>query len=52
MTLDPQTHKIYLAAVDFQPAPEIPPEGTPPVRGRAQPIPNSFKVLVYEYVGK
>ena len=52
MTLDPQTHKIYLSAVDFQPAPETPPEGTPPGRGRAQPIPNSFKVLVYEYVGK
>lgn len=47
MTLDPKTHKIYLAAVDYQPAPATPPAGTPPGRGRAQAVPNSFKVLVY-----
>jgi DNA-binding beta-propeller fold protein YncE len=48
MTLDPKTHKIYLAAVDYQPAPPTPPEGTPPGRGgRAPAVPNSFKVLVY-----
>jgi DNA-binding beta-propeller fold protein YncE len=52
MTLDPKTHKIYLAAADYQPAPESPPAGTPPGRGRAQMVPNSFKVLVYEYIGK
>ncbi|MBZ5497991.1 MAG: YncE family protein [Acidobacteriia bacterium] len=52
MTLDPKTHKIYLAAVDYQPAPATPPAGTPPGRGRAQAVPNSFKVLVYEMVGK
>jgi hypothetical protein len=52
MTLDPKTHKIYLAAVDYQPALENPPAGTPSGRGRPQTVPNSFKVLVYEYVGK
>jgi hypothetical protein len=52
MTLDPKTHKIYLAAVDYPPAPTAAPEGTPPGRGRAQPVPNSFKILVYEYIGK
>jgi hypothetical protein len=52
MTLDPKTHQIYLAAVDYQPTPESSPAGTPPGRGRAPMVPNSFKVLVYEYVGK
>jgi hypothetical protein len=52
MTLDPKTHKIYLAAVDYPSAPAAAPESTPPGRGRAQPVPNSFKVLVYEYIGK
>jgi DNA-binding beta-propeller fold protein YncE len=53
MTLDPKTHKIYLAAVDYQPAPPTPPAGTPPGRGgRAPAVPNSFKVLVYEMEGK
>lgn len=53
MTLDPKTHKIYLAAVDYQPAPATPPAGTPPGRApRPQPVPNSFKVLVYGMVEK
>jgi DNA-binding beta-propeller fold protein YncE len=52
MTLDPKTHKVYLAAVDYQPAPSTPPSDTPPGQRRPQTIPNSFKVLVYEYVGK
>jgi hypothetical protein len=52
MTLDPKTHRIYLAAVDYQSAPETPAAGTPPGRGRPQTVPNSFKILVYEYVGK
>ena len=48
MTLDPRTHKIYLAAVDYAQAPETPPAGTPSAKfARPQPVPNSFKVLVY-----
>ncbi len=48
MTLDPKTHKIYLAAVDYEAAPAAQPAGTPPGRAaRPQAVPNSFKVLVY-----
>ncbi len=48
MTLDPKTHKIYLAAVDYQAPPANPPAGNPPAKaGRPQAVPNSFKVLVY-----
>lgn len=44
MTLDPKTHKIYLAAADYA----APAAGAPPGRApRAQMVPNSFKVLVY-----
>jgi DNA-binding beta-propeller fold protein YncE len=47
MTLDPKTHKIYLAAQDLQ-APAAPPAGNPPAKAaRPQAVPNSFKVLVY-----
>ena len=47
MTLDPKTHKIYLAAVDYQ-MPAAPPAGNPPGKApRPQMVPNSFKVLVY-----
>lgn len=46
MTLDPVTHKIYLAATDFE-MPAAPSEGTPPVRKRPRQVPGSFKVLVY-----
>lgn len=53
MTLDPKTHKIYLAAVDYEPAPAAPPAGAPPGRAaRPQQVPNSFKVLVYGMDGK
>lgn len=44
MTLDPKTHNIYLAAVDYQPAPEPQPGQR---AGRGQAIAGSFKVLVY-----
>jgi DNA-binding beta-propeller fold protein YncE len=48
MTLDPKTHKIYLAAVDYAQAPETPPADTPSSKApRPQAVPNSFKVLVY-----
>jgi DNA-binding beta-propeller fold protein YncE len=53
MTLDPKTHKIYLAAVDYAQAPETPPAGTPSGKFvRPQPVPNSFKVLVFGIEGK
>jgi hypothetical protein len=52
MTLDPKSHKIYLAAADYQQAPANPPGGNPPPRGRAQMVPGSFKVLVYGMEGK
>jgi hypothetical protein len=41
MTLDPKTHRIYLASAKFEPLPE----GAP--RQRPKMIPGSFKVLVY-----
>ena len=45
MTLDPKTHKIYLAAADYE-APAAPPAAgqRPP---RPKMVPNSFRVLVY-----
>ena len=47
MTLDPTTHRLYVAAARFEtPAPG--PEGKP---GRPQMVPESFKVLVYEMMG-
>lgn len=39
MALDPSTHRIYAAAQDMQPAPAG--------GGRAQAVPNTFRVLVY-----
>jgi DNA-binding beta-propeller fold protein YncE len=39
MTIDPKTHKIYLAAAKF----EAPAEG----QRRGKPAPDSFKILVY-----
>ncbi len=48
MTLDSKTHKIYLAAVDYEQASATPPAGTPSGKpSRPQPVPNSFKILVY-----
>jgi DNA-binding beta-propeller fold protein YncE len=48
MTLDPKTHKLYLAAAKFEapaPAPETAPGGRRP---RPKMVPDSFKVVVYE----
>ncbi len=44
MTIDPATHKIYLASAKYLAA-VAPAAGG--ARGRAQMVPNSFKVLVY-----
>lgn len=44
MAVDPQTHRIYLPAADFQPAPS-PVFGASP--GRPTIVPNTMKVLVY-----
>jgi hypothetical protein len=48
MTIDPATHKIYLAAITLQP-PD--PNGPPPAAGQRgrEPtvVPDSFKVLVF-----
>ncbi len=44
MALDPRTHRIYLSAATFEPAPEAVP-GAP--RQRRATVPGSFKVLVY-----
>jgi hypothetical protein len=46
MTLDPKTHKVYLLAAEFGPAPEAQPNQK---KGRAPILPDSFHVLV---VGK
>ncbi len=45
MTLDPTTHRIYLASAKFEATPE-PAAGER--RQRPKMIPGSFKVLVYE----
>ena len=42
MTLDPKTHRLYVATASFA----APSAGTPP--GRPSIVPGSFKVLVYE----
>ena len=44
MALDPQTHRIYLPAADFQPAPSPSPGASP---ARPTMIPNTMKLLVY-----
>jgi len=53
MTLDPKTHNIYLASVDYE-SPAAP--AVQPAPGqrlpRLKPVPNSFKVLVYGTVTK
>jgi hypothetical protein len=43
MALDPVTHRIYLVAAEFGPAPAATPEQTHP---RAPILDGSFKVLV------
>jgi DNA-binding beta-propeller fold protein YncE len=47
MTLDPKTHRLYISAADFGPAPPAT-EGRP---SRPQMVPDSFKVVAYEYTG-
>ncbi len=44
MTLDPKTHRLYVAAAEFAP-PVTGPDGKPQ---RPQVVPGSFKVVVYE----
>jgi len=47
MTLDPKTHKIYLAAADYE-APAAQPQPAPGQRPpRPKMVPGSFKILVY-----
>jgi hypothetical protein len=43
MTVDPKTHKLYIAAADFRPGPAGP-DGKP---GRPQMVAGSFRVMVY-----
>jgi len=43
MTVDPKTHKLYVAAADFKPGPAGP-DGKP---GRPQMVSGSFRVMVY-----
>ncbi len=45
MTIDPSTHRIYLAVSDFEAA-------IPGQRGRPKAVPETFRVLVYEMVAK
>ena len=44
MTLDPKTHKIYLAAVKYEAAGDQP---TGTARQRPKAVPGSFRILVY-----
>ncbi len=44
MTLDPETHAVYLAAADFEPAPASPP-GTP--RTRPKIVPSTFAIFKF-----
>ena len=44
MTLDPQTHRIYLASARYETPATPPPAGQ---RARPQMVPGSFKLLVY-----
>jgi DNA-binding beta-propeller fold protein YncE len=47
MTLDPKTHRLYVAAAEFAP-PVTGPDGKPQ---RPQVVAGSFKVVVYEMAG-
>jgi DNA-binding beta-propeller fold protein YncE len=47
MTLDPKTHRLYVAAAEFAP-PTTGPDGRPQ---RPQVLAGSFKVVVYEMTG-
>ena len=44
MTIDPQTHRIYLPSAQFQPAPPASPGSSP---ARPTIVPNTLKLLVY-----
>jgi YVTN family beta-propeller protein len=44
MTIDPQTHRIYLPSAQFQPPPSPSPGASP---ARPTIVPNTLKVLVY-----
>jgi hypothetical protein len=50
MTLDPKTHRIYLAAADYEAPAAQPAPGQRPMRPKM--VPNSFRVLVYGPEGK
>jgi DNA-binding beta-propeller fold protein YncE len=45
MALDPKTHKVYLAAVEYGPVPPTPAGGRP---ARAPMVPGSFSLLIVE----
>ena len=47
MTLDPTTHRLYVAAAEFE-APSTGPDGKPQ---HPRVVPGSFKVVVYERTG-
>ena len=48
MTIDPATHKIYLAAITLQPPDPNAPPPAAGQRGRGPAVvPDSFKVLVF-----
>jgi YVTN family beta-propeller protein len=51
MTLDPKTHRVYIASAEYGAAPAAPAAAgaTPP---RPQVVPGTFKVIVYEMVSK
>ena len=50
MTLDPKTHRIYLAAAEYEAPAAQPAPGQRPMRPKM--VPNSFRVLVYGPEGK
>jgi hypothetical protein len=48
IAVDPATHRLYLAAVSYQPPdPNAPPPAAGQRAPRPTPIPDSFKVLVF-----
>jgi DNA-binding beta-propeller fold protein YncE len=47
MTLDPRSHRIYLAAVNYEAPAAAPVEAPGAKQPRPKPVPDSFKVLVY-----
>jgi len=48
MTIDPKTHKIYLAAASYEAPTPLPPDAKPDAKPpRPKMVPGSFKVVVY-----